>query len=112
MTERELLFVASNVFIALGYGFIAFRVLPLFPIRLPSAVGAVAFFLLCASTHVDQVYHTLDDKTETWGEIVNSWHMLLIHVPQALAVWVFAIGFFVDLRRLRAERGTTNAAKE
>lgn len=110
LTGFDWAFIAANLVIAAGYGFIALRVLPLFPIRLPSKVGAVAFFLLCASTHVDQLYHTLGDQTEQWGEIVHSWHMQIIHVPQAVAVWVFAIGFFLDLRRLQAERGTTDAA--
>ncbi len=107
---RQVLFVVSNLFIMAGYVFVAFRVLPLFPIRLVSKAGSVSFFLLCASTHGDQLYHTLTDQTETWGEISGSVHMLVIHVPQAIAVWVFAVGFFRDLRRLAEERQTTAPA--
>ena len=110
LTWQHIAFMASNVAILAGYTFVAFKVTPLLPVADITRWGSLAFFLFCASTHADQVLHTLGDHDETWGEIAAEWHMLLIHVPQAVAVWVFALGFFVDLRRLREERHTTEAA--
>ncbi len=109
---QQWLFVLSNLAIVGGYGFIAFRVAPLFPVRAVARYGAFAFFVLCASTHADQIYHTLTDRHEEWGWIASSLHMLVIHIPQSFAVWVFAIGFMIDLRRLRRERHTTDPATQ
>ena len=107
---RQAIFVATNPAIMFGYGFIATRVAPLLPVRLPTLTGAFAFFMLCAMTHLDQVIHTLGDQSESWGEISREEHMLLIHIPQAVAVWIFATGFFLDLRALRRERHTSDPA--
>lgn len=99
--------VVANSAIVTGYTFIALRVAPLLPVRLPSLVGAFTFFWLCALTHTDLIVHTLFTPDDTWGHISREDYMLLIHVPQAVAVWVFALGFLSDLRMLRrkAEEG-------
>lgn len=104
LEPKQMLFVFSNAAIVAGYGFVAVRVTPVLPVRKLTRYGATAFFLLCALTHMDQIVHTLGDRSETWGHITQQGHMLFIHVPQAVAVWIFAIGFFLDLDRLRRER--------
>lgn len=111
LEPKQLLFCFTNALIVAGYGFVAVRVTPLLPVRKLTRYGATAFFLLCALTHMDQIVHTLGDRSETWGQISQEAHMLFIHVPQGLAVWVFAIGFFLDLDRLRRERKTVRPAE-
>lgn len=107
---RQMLFCFANACIVAGYGFVAIRVVPLLPVRAITRYGAMVFFLMCALTHMDQIVHTLGNQSETWGEISGQAHMLFIHLPQALAVWVFAVGFFLDLDRLRQERRSTSVA--
>lgn len=110
LTGAQTLFVACNAIIVLGYVFVALRVTMVLPVRLVTRVAAVAFFFLCAATHFDLIAHTLTDQADTWETITNEPHMWIIHLPQAIAVWVFVVGLYADLRALRDERGTVQPA--
>lgn len=86
--------VAANLIIVAGYFYLAIRVGPELPVPLWAKYAATAFFCFCAGTHLDQIVHLLTITPHA------EWHMQAIHWPQAVAVWVFAIGFRRSLKRL------------
>ena len=108
MTYLAAQFGVSNVVIALGYLFFAVFVIRLLPVRRRTTVAGVAFFALCALTHLDMDYHLIWEPTEGMGESAPQLHMQLIHVPQAFAIWAFVLFFFADMKRLATDRGTTD----
>lgn len=92
------LFIASNIVIVLGYMFLAAVVVPRMTVRLHrTRYGGIVFFLTCAMTHLDMVYHYVFASDEPIGQVYSEWHMLVIHVPQALAVWAFVTGLYLEL---------------
>lgn len=97
MTTAQSFFVASNFVIFLGYVFIATFVAKRLMVRPVTLIGAIVFFTTCGLTHLDQVIHTVFYRNERWSTIASSPHMLWIHGVQAIAVWVFAVGFSLDL---------------
>lgn len=112
LAASQVWFVIENVFILTGYLFVAIKVAPILPVRLITRVGAVAFFMTCAFTHVEQVLHTLYSRGTPWGELASDVHMQFVHIPQAIAVWTFVSFFYFDLKRLRFERGTVAVAQK
>ena len=83
-------FIVCNVVIFSSYAFVAVFIAPLFPVRMPALVGAFGFFLFCGLTHFDMVFHTLFYRDRMWGDLVLDAHMLMVHIPQAIFVVVFA----------------------
>lgn len=100
MSVFDILFVAANLIIFLGYVFVAAVVVPRVTMRLKrTRWGGVVFFLTCGLTHLDMVYHYVFAESERIGDVYSEWHMLLIHVPQAIAVWAFVTGLYLELVR-------------
>jgi hypothetical protein len=96
----EILFVASNLVIVLGYVFLAAVVVPRMTIRLNrTRWGGIVFFLTCALTHLDMIYHYVFASGQTISDVYGEPHMLLIHIPQAIAVWAFVTGLYAELVR-------------
>jgi hypothetical protein len=94
----QLVFILANVVIACGYGFVAAKILPKIQVTLlRTKIGGVAFLTLCGATHLDMAYHTLFAHDMTFAEMATSWHMLAIHVPQAVAVWLFVTGLYIEV---------------
>lgn len=94
------LFVLSNVIITLGYVFLAAFVVPRVTVRLHrTRLGGVGFFLLCGLHHLDNVFHYLFQSQLPVGQVYTELHMLLIDVPQAICVWMFVTGLYIELVR-------------
>lgn len=97
MSVALAIFIITNVAIFLGYVFIARFVVPSLNIRFRSTLfGGTAFFLLCATTHMELAAHALFDDPLTVLEF-TSWHMMIIHTLQAIAVWVFTFGLYREV---------------
>lgn len=97
---RQVLFVVSNLTIVLGYLFMAAVVVPRVTIHLArTRIGGVGFFMLCGLHHLDNVLHFLQSPKVGVGELYVELHMLLIDVPQAVFVWMFVTGLYVELVR-------------
>ncbi len=94
-----LLFILSNLAITAGYVYLAFAVIPKVKIRLKrTKVGGVGFFLLCGITHLMLALGPVFDNSDvTMAETGASWLMLAVHVPQAICVWLFAGGLFIEI---------------
>lgn len=94
------LFALENLTICAGYLFVAVKVAPLFMRKFgvrywSTKVGGIGFFLLCGLTHADQAYRAL--FAGGMPGMAADWHMHLIHAPQAVCVWMFVIGLYVEL---------------
>lgn len=94
------IFVVANVTIALGYVFLSAIVVPRITIRLwQTRIGGIGFFMLCGLHHLDNVFHLLLQRNETIGRVYPELHMILIDVPQAICVWLFVLGLYIELVR-------------
>lgn len=109
MTET---YIFSNLLVALAYFYVGYVLMPILPVRKITMVMGIAFFMLCAMTHLDTVYHTIWEPETTYGQASDDLHMLLIHGPQGLTAWAFAITFIQDMQRLQRERHTTEPAEK
>lgn len=97
---RGVLFVLSNIVITLGYVFLAAFVVPRVTVRLQrTKIGGVGFFLLCGLHHLDNVGHYLFQSNLSVGSVYTEFHMLIIDVPQAVCVWLFVTGLYIELVR-------------
>ncbi len=100
MSTSLFLFVASNLAIVVGYVFLAVYVIPRVTVRLKrTKIGGVGFFLLCGLHHLDNVLHVLLQPNANVRHSMLELHMLLIDVPQAVCVWLFVTGLYVELVR-------------
>lgn len=101
MIEHPLLlfiFVLVNLAITLGYLYLAVRIVPKVRLQLKRTIyGGIGFFVLCAITHLDLAASTLFAPDMTFGEMAGSWPMLLVHAAQAVAVWLFVTGLYVEV---------------
>lgn len=94
------LFVLANLAITLGYLYLAFTVVPKVPVTLKrTKIGGTGFFVLCGLTHTDMALSALFHSSMTLGQMMTSWHMLGIHVPQAICVWLFVTGLYIEVGR-------------
>ena len=96
MTEgfREAAMVAANVGIFLGYVFVAAVVMPAMPVRLlVTKIGGALFFITCGLTHLELAIHSLREPP---AASLVSWHMLVIHSVQVVAVWLFIAGLYQE----------------
>lgn len=92
------LFSLANLFITLAYLYLAFRIVPKIRVNLRrTKIGGVGFFLLCAATHTDMWVMALLQPHMTILAMATSWHMNLIHIPQAFAIWMFVSGLFIEV---------------
>lgn len=97
---REATFFLSNVGIFLGYIFVAIFVMPHFPVSLlRTKIGGVVFFVSCGLTHIEHAIHTFDGGSYGRGDLL-SWHMILIHVAQAVSVWFFVTGLYEEFGKM------------
>lgn len=90
-TVGDVLFWISNLAIVLGYTTFSAYVWLHAPgdVPRPQKVAASAFFFLCASTHVELAIHAITGTRLVTPDV--PWHMVLIHVPQGLSIWLFII---------------------
>lgn len=99
LTPAEWLFAFANLGIASGYLFITLAVAPHFTVRLArTRYGGMLFFLTCGLTHLEFAWHTFDGAGIPFAEL-TSWHMMVIHVVQVVAVWLFVTGLYIETRR-------------
>lgn len=97
-------FVMANVLITCGYIYLAVQVVPRVRVTLRrTKIGGIGFFLLCAGTHLDMAYHALFYPGKSIQDMFISPEMLAIHVPQAVAVWLFVTGLYVEVGNWRRE---------
>lgn len=92
-------FVLANVLITAGYLFLALVVVPKVSIQLlRTKIGGIGFFLLCGATHLHMAAAAItDDSGHTYSAASTSWWMLAIHVPQAICVWLFVTGLYIEI---------------
>ncbi len=93
------IFVLSNVAITAGYAFLAVAVVPRVAVKLArTKLGGVGFFLLCGLTHLHMAYQALFDQGAMgYAYMAVEPIMLLIHVPQAICVWLFVTGVYIEM---------------
>lgn len=105
------LFVASNAIIMLGYVFLAAFVVPKSTARLRmTRIGGVGFFTTCGLHHLDNLLHYVLTPDLPVADAMTELHMLVVDVPQAVFVWMFVIGLYVELVRWGPwSAGTTQA---
>lgn len=98
---REAAFFVANIAIFLGYLFVAVFVMPHFPVKLlKTKIGGVVFFVTCGLTHIEHALHTFGGGEYERGDLL-SWHMLVIHVIQAISVWFFVTGLYEEFGKMR-----------
>lgn len=90
------LFYAGNVVIVAGYltaAIIITRRRGMRPfagrMRLRTWLAGLGFFLLCGATHAEMALHTWMGERLLRDDGTISWHMVAIHVVQAVAIWCF-----------------------
>jgi len=94
------LFVVSNLVIVLGYMFLSVFVVPRVTVHLNrTKIGGIIFFATCGLHHLENVFHVLYQPLESNRETMTAIHMLLIDVPQAVAVWLFVSGLYLEVVR-------------
>ena len=99
-TTRGVIFVVSNLAIFAGYVFLAGVVVPRATARLlRTRVGGIGFFFTCGLTHLEQVLHYLYGGRVTFPELAREYHMLVVHVVQAICVWLFVTGLYIEMVR-------------
>jgi hypothetical protein len=94
-------FALENLTICAGYLFVAVAVAPLFLRKVgvrswATKLGGVGFFLLCGLTHLQMALKALFSPAGH-ESMVTHWWMHAIHGPQAIAVWVFVVGLYIEL---------------
>lgn len=95
-----ILLAFCQIVIAMAYFFIGWKVVKRLPVSKATKFFGILFFAGCAATHLDMLIHLLWVPT-TYHSAGLQWHMLAIHVPQAIGAWGFAMNFFRDLDRER-----------
>ncbi len=92
------LFVIANLIITMGYVYLALTIVPKLRVSLlRTKIGGVGFFVLCGLTHSDMAFMALFHPHMSMGDMAVSWHGLAIHIPQALCVWLFVTGLYIEI---------------
>lgn len=107
MTDNPVMtfwYVLSNVAILGGYLFMGCFVAPRVKVAfMATKIGGALFFILCGLTHLSLSYYTLyrgpDGHGMAEAGMASSPAMVLLHAAQAVAVWVFVVGLYVELGR-------------
>jgi len=94
-------FALTNLAIVAGYLFIAAVVAPLFLRKIgvglwSTRIGGVGFFFLCGTTHLWIALSGMSDQHMGCEMAASGW-MQAVHTLQALAVWAFVIGLYLEL---------------
>lgn len=94
-------FALANIAIVGGYLFIAATVAPLFMKKVgvslwATRLGGIAFFILCGWTHLWIALGGMSDQ-HMGCEMATSTSMQVVHTLQAVAVWTFVIGLYLEL---------------
>lgn len=91
------LFVVANIGIFAGYIFAATAVAPRLMVRLRrTQIGGAMFFLTCGLTHLELAVHAAT-RVQMGTPEFSSWHMVMIHTVQVVAVWAFLTGVYKEL---------------
>lgn len=91
-------FIMANLAITLGYAFVALRIVPQMQVSLlRTKIGGVGFFGLCGATHLGMVYNALFEAKMTFAVMSSTWPMVAIHLPQAVCVWLFVTGLYIEI---------------
>ncbi len=92
-------FVLANAAITAGYAFLAIAVIPKVAVQLlRTKLGGIGFFLLCGLTHAHMAWAALFDQEHGgYAYMAVTPAMLAIHVPQAICVWLFVWGIYVEM---------------
>jgi amino acid transporter len=99
VTAEQWLFIASNFAIFCGYLFTAIAIAPYFRIKKwITRFAGVWFFFTCGLTHLELALHLLEGSGMPMSEF-TSWHMQVVHVGQAVAVWFFVLGIHEEFVR-------------
>lgn len=97
---RLFLYVLSNVGITLGYIFLAVAVVPRVRLHLKRTLaGGVGFFVLCGLHHLLGVFDVLFMGHTGMREGMLDIQMLVVDIPQVVAVWLFVTGLYIELVR-------------
>lgn len=97
---RGPVFTIANLAITAGYVFLAAVVVPRVTVYLRrTRIGGIGFFLTCGLHHLDNVFHFLFQPTEQIREVYVESHMLYVDVPQAVFVWMFVTGLYLEFVR-------------
>lgn len=93
------IFILANVMITAGYVFLALGVVPRVAIQLTrTKIGGIGFFLLCGLTHLNMaLMAVMQNNHDSYANESTSWLMLAIHIPQAICVWLFVTGIYVEI---------------
>ncbi len=94
------LFILSNAAIVAGYVFLAAFVVPkITAVTLKrTLIGGCGFLITCAMHHALNILHLAFFPNETIQESLHSGLMLAIDIPQAIFVWMFVTGLYVEVR--------------
>jgi hypothetical protein len=103
----QFLFVMANIVITGGYAFVALKIVPKINITLlRTKIGGVGFFALCGATHLHMAYSSLFETDMSFGHMATSWLSLAIHLPQAIFVWMFVTGLYIEIGSWALGRAT------
>ena len=91
----DVVFVLANVAITLGYFYLGAFVAPHFKldVRRTRIAGAI-FFITCGLTHLEMAGHAWFTPNQSFMDTMLTWHSMVIHVVQAIAVWLFVTGLY------------------
>lgn len=108
------LFVLANVAITAGYLFLAGAVIPKVRIRrLITRVGGIGFFVLCGITHLEMAWMAIaSSDTHRYADVSVTWWMMGVHIPQAICVWLFVTGIYMELGDFAAMTTRAERAEE
>lgn len=94
------LFAIINLGIFCGYVFLSAFIAPKLKVEyLITKIGGALFFLTCGLTHLELAAHSWSNTPFD----LTSWHMLAVHVPQLLSVWLFVGGLYKEFVKGHAE---------
>lgn len=94
-------FIITNIVIFCSYAIIAYFVVPSLNVTYKiTKYSGFAFFLTCALTHLDLAWHAMFGIVLDRAEFI-SWHMLGIHIPQAIAVSVFTYSLYKEVGKAK-----------
>lgn len=95
-TVAYLIFFLSNVGILAGYLFVGLVIIPKAHVHLARTKwGGGIFFVACALTHAELAFHALVQGSMDVDDLLSV-HMVVIHLIQAVALWVFVSGLYVE----------------
>jgi len=95
VTLSALGFYLENLVIISGYLFAAIMITRRIAIAQDlswrSWFAGLSFFLLCGLTHAELAYHAFIAERIIHDDGSVDLHMHLVHIPQALSIWVFLL---------------------